>query len=462
MEDSQNWELVRERGFPVELYPYQKKSVEELGPIDRSGLYYAPGTGKTFTSLALAQFKIITKMIDAVLIIVPPVLLPNWSRNVAKLPGVSQTVYVGPPAKRKALDLDVDVLLVGIQIFKKDFATFAGWAAGRRVLVIVDEAQMLKNIGSDNFKKVRDFCRDQQVCLLTGTPVSVPLDAYAMIKLVSPSVYKTMHQFENIHVEERDFFKKPTKYRHLDLLHDNLMISAHRVLTEDVLQDLPEVTYTPIYYDLDPAHLRLYQRLADEQMVKLENGDKLDLTNVSALFNALSQVPANAEHFSEGAIQSTVLDLIDGVLDELDGQKLLIFTHYVMTTERIAAHLKAWKPAVLYGKTKNRQGEIDRFVEDPACKVFVVNLRAGGAGVDRLQEVCRNMLLIELPYRSAEFRQAVARLHRDGQKNAVHVRIAVANKTLNVRTWDALQHNDDLVAECVRSPKTLRSILKGE
>lgn len=462
MEDSQNWELVRERGFPVELYPYQKKSVEELGPIDRSALYYAPGTGKTFTSLALAQFKRIMRIVDAVLIIVPPVLLPNWSRNVAKLPGVSQTVYAGTPTKRKALDLDVDFILVGIQIFKKDFPTFDGWAATRRVLVIVDEAQMLKNIRSDNFKKVRNFCRGQHVCLLTGTPVSVPLDAYAMIKLVSPNLYKTMHQFESIHVEERDFFKKPTKYRHLDLLHDNLMISAHRVLTEDVLHDLPEATYTPIYYDLDPAHLRLYQRLANEQMVKLENGDKLDLTNVSALFNALSQVPANAEHFSEGTTQSTALDLIDGVLDELGGRKLLIFTHYVMTTERIAAHLKAWKPAVLYGQTMDRQREIDRFVEDPACKVFVVNLRAGGAGVDRLQEVCRDMLFIELPYRSAEFRQAVARLLRDGQKNAVHVRIAVANKTLNVRTWDALQHNDDLVSECVRSPKTLRDILNGE
>ena len=45
---------------------------------------------------------------------------------------------------------------------------------------------MLKNTGSDNYAKVRDFAREQQICLLTGTPLSVPLDGYAMIKLVEP------------------------------------------------------------------------------------------------------------------------------------------------------------------------------------------------------------------------------------------------------------------------------------
>lgn len=401
-------------------------------------------------------------MCDTVLIIVPPVLMDNWSRTVAKIPGATHVMYRGTPAQRKNIDLSVLFIIVGIQIFKRDYAHIVKSMMGRTVFGIVDEAQMLKNPTTDNFKKVRDFFSTEQLCLLTGTPMSTPPDAYALIKLVSPGVYKTFYQWSSIHVAEVDFFKKPTKFMNLDLLSKNLMLNAVRVIKEDVLQDLPELTYTPIHYDLNPDHLALYRRIADDQMVKLEEGDKLDLTNVSALWNALSQLPANAEHFSQGETDSTVYELVDAVLDELGGRKLVVFCHYVMTTERLAARLQQFNPAVLYGKTKDRQAEIDKFVRDPSCRVFIGNLAASSSGVDSMQDVCSDVLFVELPYRAATFRQAVARVHRDGQKSGVNVRVAIANKTLNVKTWDALQNNDDLVAECVRSPQTIRAAINGE
>jgi len=462
VQERARYNLVKARGhFPIDLYEFQQEAVEELSPLDRSALYLDVGTGKTLTSLAIAVYKLITGMAETVLIIVPPVLLANWARNIAKIPGVTYSIYAGTPAQRKRIDLNKQFIVVGIQIFKRDFAYLNERLQEKAVFGIVDEAQMLKNPASDNFRKVRDFFIHQQICLLTGTPLSIPTDGYALIKLVSPNIYKTQYQFESIHVAERDFFKKPTKYANLDLLHKNLMLSAIRVLKEDVLLDLPEVTYSPIYYELAPEHLTLYRRLADEQMVKLTNGEKIDLTNVSALYQALQQIPCNAEHFSEGAVQSTALDLVDEVLDELGDKKLVVFCHYKMTTRRLLDHLSRHNAVAVYGETKDRQAQLDRFIKDPDCRVIILQNQAASAGIDGLQDVCRDALFLEMPYRSTTFRQAVARLHRDGQKNGVNIRVAIANRTIQKRIWDIVMELDTLVNSVIRGPQDLRDAING-
>jgi SNF2 family DNA or RNA helicase len=298
--------------------------------------------------------------------------------------------------------------------------------------------------------------------LLTGTPLSVPEDGYAYIKLLTPDVYKSQYQFESIHVAERDFrTNKPKEYAHLDMLNKNLLLAAHRVLKEDVLKDLPELTYTPIYYDLEPEHLKLYNRMVDEQMVKLTNGGKIDLTNVSALYQALQQVPCSAEYFSEGRVRSTVYDLIDAVMDELAGKKLVIFCHYRRTTTQLLEYLKDLGAVALWGDTKDRQAPIDTFVKDPKCKIIILQIQAASAGIDGLQDVCQDMLFVEMPYRAATFHQAIARLHRDGQKSGVNCRVAIAQKTLQMRVWEFLQENDSLVNIVLRGSKDIRDSLEG-
>lgn len=458
------YDWVRHKaGFPIDLYGYQQAAVNEFTPLSRSAIYFDVGTGKTLTAIALALSKMLyTGSVDTTLVIVPPVLIPNWCRNIAKVTDQSVVAYAGTPTQRKQLDLTSRFIVVGVQIFKRDYAYLCSALSRRRVFVVVDEAQMLKNTGSDNYKKVRDFALEQQICLLTGTPLSTPLDGYAMIKLVSPTIYKTMAQFASIHVTETDFFGKPKAFQHLELLTKNLMTSAHRVLKEDVLKDLPELIYNPIYYDMDPKHLKLYNKLVDEEMAKHPDGTMIDLTGAQALYQALQQVPCNAEHFSAGEITSSILDLVDSVMDELGHRKLVIFSYYVMTTKRLLEHLKDRGAVALYGQTRDRQAQIDRFVMDPKCQVIVLQLRAGGAGIDDLQTVCNEILFVELPITiSAHFRQAVARVHRNGQRTGVNCRVAIANGTLQARLWENMQDNDSLVNTVIRGPMDIRDSLRG-
>lgn len=450
--------------LPWDLYEFQENTVNDLAPLPGAGYYMDTGIGKTPTSIVAALYKLRVGEVEHVVCLMPPILTVNWARNIAKIPGVTYVEYKGTPKKRAAIDLDANFILMGYQIFKRDYDYLVEKIGGRKIAIICDEAQALKNVASQTFKSVRDFALTNHILLLTGTPLSDPEDVYAYTRLVAPSVYRNLHQFHNIHVLKRDFFDKPCEWANLDLLRENLMVNSVRILKRDVLKDLPPVTYEEMNYDLAPKHLALYNELAEQQLKLLPSGDKIDLTQATALFHALGQIPANAEHFSGGEVESTILDVIDELMDELGDKKLVIFTTYKMTTKRVTDHCQKYGAVSIWSAISpaQKQKNIDTFVQDAQCRMIVMNWQAGGAGIDNLQHVCADMLFLELPFKASHFHQAVARLDRSGQQLPVNVRIAIAEKTAQWGVYQMVLENDSLINCCVRGMKDLKDVIHGK
>lgn len=450
--------------LPFPLYPFQSETVNTLAPLPRAALYWDPGVGKTAGATAIALYKLRAGDVSKIIVLVPPAIILQWVKFLRRVKGLSVVAYRGTPAERRKIDIVTPTAIVmSYVIFKKDYSRLCEQLSGR-MLVIADEAQCLKNVDTDNHRLYRDFTLTEQRLLLSGTPISSPADGYGMISLVNPGLYRNLSQFERVHVAERDFFGKVTGWANLDLLHENLALNASRILKEDVLKDLPAVTYQEMYYDLEPQHAKLYKRICDEQIAKLPDGGKIDLTSATALLHALLQIPMNGDHFSGGAVESTGLKVIEEVLDELGDKKLVVVTLYKMTTRRVTEHFKHLGAVSIYGETTARQraDNVDRFIRDRECRLLVIQVIAGGVGIDGLQEVCSDMLFAELPWVAASFHQAVARLHRNGQHLPVTVRIALAENTLQKRVWDYVQGRDELVNLCLRGVGDLRAAVAGK
>lgn len=451
--------------LPFPLYEFQQAAVNELADTPRSGLYWEPGLGKTAGSTVCALYHL-ENGAETTLVIMPPILITTWSRWLAKLRRIDGTplkvvAYRGPPADRKQIKLRGDFILMGMQIFKKDIERIEAELGSSNLHVILDEAQAIKNVGSQNYSLYRDFVLDQTHQLLTGTPLSTPLDGYAYIKLVSPMTYRTLHQFEQIHVEERDFFKKPIAWRNLDLLAENLMINADRKTKGQVLHDLPECIVVPLEYDLDKQHQRLYREMVEVQLLKLPDEQKIDLTQATALYHAMGQVIMQWDHFSGDDSKVAVgFNLIEEILDELGGKKLIVFANYRRTNAAIAKRFNC--PSV-YGDITalQKQRNLDRFIDDPECRLISIAPSAGGIGLDGLQHVCADVLFIEPPPLS-NYIQALSRVHRDGQRHVVTVRIASANGTIQQTRLKALASQEELVQPLQGSKANLRCALYGE
>lgn len=452
--------------LPFEAYPFQVETVDELGVLPRSGMYLDPGTGKSFCATVIALHKKDTRKAQTI-VTMPPILLDGWARFLRKIPGLGVAIYRGTPKQRLGLTLDADFILMSSQIFKIDFDRLDKYFHKKPVTVIVDEASSVKSIASANHKLLHSFVlsHECELLLLTGTPLTTPADAYAYIKLVAPGTYRNLNQFENIHVAERDFFDKITGWRHLDVLASNMLINAKRVIKEHVLTQLPAVTYTPMFYELETKHLKLYNRLAEEQLLLLKDGGKIDATNASALWNNLQQIVLNYAHFAqEPETRSAGYDLLDEVMAELGDLKLLVFANYRMTNRSLTEYVKKYGGVSLYGEIGAAQKErnLQRFMNDESCRVLVAQPTSGGYGIDGLQDVCSDVLFIESPLTPTHFEQSLARLYRNGQMKGVHCRIAVANKTLQVRLHKALLDKDDLVTQVQGKYETLRNLIYGD
>jgi SWI/SNF-related matrix-associated actin-dependent regulator 1 of chromatin subfamily A len=457
--------------LPFDLWPFQQGTVNDLAPRPRSGLYAEVGTGKTGMSTVMANYQRMIGMADCHIVTCPPIIITAWVRWLQKIPGLRVLAYRGDPRERAALTLTGhDFIVMSLPIFKKDYRRIEADLAHLTVGMITDEATSIKNIESDNFRFTRDFVTGRPLILLTGTPLATPEDAYAYVKLLAPDVYRNKRMFDNLHVAKRDFFGNVKKWDNLDVLHENMKINSVRLLKAEHLPQLLKPIYTPIPYELDPEHMALYKLMAEEQLIELENGGKIDATSVSKLFTCMQQIILNWGHFAGDPDKKPAgFDLLDHVLDEINaadkarGKKLVIFANYRMTMKALTAHLQPYGVRLVNSEVTPRQREqaIDAFINDPQCRTIAINPQSGGLGVDGLQDVSSDVLFLECPTSPIYFEQAVGRIYRTGQRHQPNVRIAVAEKTLQVRLHQMLLKNNELTNYVQGGFESLREALYG-
>lgn len=458
-----SYELVKSKfAMPFDLYPFQIEATDELAPLPRTGLYFSPGLGKTAVSTHCALAKGVQ-----VYCLVPPTIVTQWCRWWAKIrredgSALRVVAYRGTPKVREQINIaDWDVVVMSMGIFKNDIDRIHRDAPAN-LHVILDEAHCVKNIGTANYKQFRAFVSTRSYQLLTGTPLNNPLDAYAYVKLVAPEVYRNYAQFERIHVAERDFFKNPIAFANLDVLQQNLLLNSVLKTKEDVLHDLPEAIIQGVEYDLQPKHLALYRTLANEQLLKLPDGAKIDATSAQALLHALGQIVMQWAYFAQDdSLKAAGYDLLEEILEELGDKKLVVFANYRRTNADI---VKRYGCQGIWGDVSAREKERawNTFLDSDRCRMITLQPTSAGVGLDGAQHVCQDALYLEPPIAVSHFIQSFSRIHREGQKNVVTVRMASAIGTLQQYMTRRLSEKEDLVQPLQGSKAVLKAALFGD
>lgn len=456
---------IKNLKLPFTFAPLQVQDAIEAATVGRYGLFLEVGCGKTGVATLAAN----AMGNDYNMVICPPIILFQWEEWLNDLGITDTSVFKGP--KRTPDMLDHHWVIMSHAVYRDTFEVIKARYARRNLCLIVDEAQALKNPASKLFKSVNQFVApDRNLLLLTATPTSKPEDTYTYIKLKSPQVYRSFGHWQNLHVAERDIFGTVTKYQNLEALADNFAISTVKRTKKDIFGDTMEPIYQRMPYELDPKHYRLYERLAEEQLLMLENGEKIDATTAQRLRHALQQIVVNYSKFSGNpADRSAAYELIDQTIDEVDPMnksksKLVIWTYYVSTSSSVTEYLKQkfGDKAVVaaYGKVDSQKA-IKAIMGDPEARILVAQYASCGVGLN-LQHVCWENLFIEMTTTPMQIRQAIGRTDRAGQKFRPTMRFATAKRTIQVKLFNDLLKNDDLVTQVERSARSLRKEIFGQ
>ena len=464
-------EQVRENfAFPIHPRDYQTHELDELCPLPRVGFYWEPGAGKTLGATYQMLYWGLKFGYTQWFVAVPPILIPQWAiwlRSITNLNSgkpLTVTEYAGTPVRRKSLSLDHDFIVMSYGLLKNDFEYLHAAFETRKLGVAADEAHAIKNIKSDTHKAISLMAEERPLVLLTGTPVNKPGDSYGYMKLVAPGLYRNHRHFEKLHVEERGEYDTVLAWKNLELLAANMKVNTSRILRREVRSQLPPIIYTTKFYDLDPAHKALYKRITEERLVEFEDGKELDAISAAALRSSLQQVIINWGYFEGNETREPkVLEMIHEVLSEIGDRKLVVVANFRRSNAYLLNALAEFNARAIYGdvSASKKQDALRMFITDPSCRVLLVQPQSAGFGIDGLQHVCADMLIVEAPTTPSPFHQVIARLDRDGQEDVVHCRVAVALGTVQVGMFKSLLENDELANSVQGGYKDLREMVYG-
>ncbi len=446
------------------LRPYQRAGVQWLYLLARLGLGACladdMGLGKTIQVLALL---LVLKNESGdkrkpCLLVAPASLLANWAAEIARFAPSLEAVVVhpsaGPAGKPKTDGLDkpagVDLVITSYGFLARTPRLLATlWR-----LVVLDEAQAIKNPAAKQTKTVKQLRADIRIAL-TGTPIENRLgDLWSIFDFINPGLLGSSGQFST-------FVKRLAERSHnpygplRDLARPYIL---RRLKTDkNIIADLPDKTEVKTFCPLSRKQAALYQQAVEDLASRLEDVDGMKrrgmvlafLMRLKQICNHPSQWLGDGGWAEEDSGKFARLRDIAEVVAARQ-EKALIFTQFKETTAPLAAFLGSvfGRPGlVLHGGTavRKRQDLVRQFQEDETVPFFVLSLKAGGIGLNLT--AASHVIHYDRWWNPAVENQATDRAFRIGQTKNVLVHKFICRGTVEDKIDQMIDSKQQLAGD---------------
>ena len=101
----------------------------------------------------------------------------------------------------------------------------------------------------------------------------------------------------------------------------------------------------------------------------------------------------------------------------------------------------------LDGATRDRQARVERFQDDPSCRIFLISLKAGGVGLNLT--AAEYVFILDPWWNPAVEAQAVDRTHRIGQQRPVFAYRLITRDTVEEKILELQNSKRELAADII-------------
>ena len=468
--------LQTAEGARIDLLPHQLEPALAIvrGLACRVLIADEVGLGKTIQAGLIASELKARGMADRILVLTPSGLREQWADEMKRRFDLDPVVMDAPGIRRRSTSLAVGVnpwTTVAITIASLDYVkrpeVQPALISCRWDLVIVDEAHGA-GPGSDRLDAVRAICgRTSYVALLTATPHSGSRSAFdALCRIgaqagdrllifrrsreqVALSGGRRVHRVlvatspaeREMHAAVADLAAAvaadPESARDawlaVSVLQKRAFSSAH-ALAQTVGRRLAAMHPG----DPDDGQQLLLPLVDAGELDPSDEAPQLSsvLRDASSERRLLKIVAARAVAASARETKLVLLERLLGRFARLR-EPAIVFTEYRDTLLHVRERLSC-DCAVLHGgmTREERRVELERFASG-RCRVLLAT-DAAGEGLN-LQERCRAVINLELPWNPMRLEQRIGRVDRIGQKRRVHAFHLISRGTGEMRILDHLR-----------------------
>ncbi|TEY55740.1 hypothetical protein BOTCAL_0229g00080 [Botryotinia calthae] len=430
------------------------------------------GLGKTLQTIALLWTLLKQNpehpheggVIKKALIVCPVTLISNWKAEFNKWLGNERIgVFVADGSKNIRLTdfthgKSYSVMIIGyekLRTVQEELKKGSGID-----IVVADEGHRLKTAANKSAQAIKNLNTERRV-ILSGTPIQNDLsEFFTMVDFVNPGLLNGYNTFKKCFeapilksrqpgATESDMEKGTAREEELAeltklfILRRNASILAKylKPKTEYVLFCKPTQAQAEVYQHVlaspvfgrvlgsSEASLQLITMLkkvcnAPSLLVRKGDTDTPSNSNVAQL---LESIPPEILK-KNPVVASSKFRVLNRMLMRLSKsttEKIVIVSNYTSTLDLLMSHLSSLSLPFLRldGSTPQakRQDLVNTFNKTPASKyfAFLLSAKSGGAGINLIG--ASRLVLFDVDWNPATDLQAMARIHRDGQKRPVKI-----------------------------------------
>ena len=375
--------------------PFQFAGAEFLTRRPHALLADEPGLGKTLQAI----YAVMYRRFSSILVVCPASVRNGWRQEISECAAsgewdvLSYEQVVGGYARR-----------------------------GNYTCLILDEAHYLKTPDSARTQAVfgpNGVARDHRLLArwcLTGTPVlNRPRELFPLLKnlhgeFAEMSWAKYTQRYCGAYFNGREMDTRGSS--NLDELKSKLNGFMLRRTKDEVAPELPARIVSRV-----PLKLKLSEQTfldgAEKDIISRESKISAAAENFSALGD-LATLLHRTGQAKVAATASFIRDLLE------TQEKVVVFFKHTDVGEQLREQLRGYAPVMYQGGMGDlaKKAAICEFAGE-FSRVILLQIQAGGTGINGLQDVCGTVVFAELDWVPGVMEQAVDRLHRMGQKAPV-------------------------------------------
>ncbi|KAJ5780023.1 SNF2-related protein [Penicillium paradoxum] len=415
-------------------------------------------------------------VIKKALIVCPVTLINNWRKEFRKWLGNERIgVFVFDDKRKRLTDFTkgraYSIMIVGYEKLRTVQEALAN-SSGVDI-IIADEGHRLKTLQNKSGQAIQSLSATKRV-ILSGTPIQNDLkEFFAAVDLVNPGILGSFKSFirefetpivrsrqpeatrkeiekgESRGEELRELTSKFMLRRTADILAKYLPPKTEYVLfckpTRPQANIYKAVLASPIFQSaMGNAEsalqlITILKKLSNSpSLLTAKNNDNSPNETMASLIASIPQ-PLHRHLSPSSSAKIRVLDqLLDTMRNKTD-EKIVLVSNYTSTLSLLATLLTSLGLPYLRldGSTpaQKRQGLVDDFNRLPAssCFAFLLSAKAGGTGLNLIG--ASRLILFDVDWNPATDIQAMARIHRDGQKRPCRIYRVLLKGSLEEKIW---------------------------
>lgn len=439
--------------FKGSLRPYQSEGFSYLNMMSdyNLGACLADDMGLGKTVQVIAHIGTVLKDKEKVLLIVPTSLTGNWEKEFSKfLPSIVPVLLTGPSKNTNEISLeDGGVYITTYPLLSKLLNVRAvNWD-----LVVLDEAQAIKNNGTAQTKAVKAIKSKKRIAM-TGTPVeNSTADLWSLFDFLNPGLLGTRTEFQKY----TNLLEGNHSYAPLRKVLSPFILRRMKT-DKSIISDLPDKIEEKEYPLLSKIQEKLYSSTVASLVEKLQKTDDEGIARKGIVLSSIMQLKQICNHPCQysGDVESAYKKDDSGkflLLEEISKsiyerhERMLVFTQFTEVIPALDALLFSvfnQKGLILHGgvKAKDRTALVTTFNDEHYCPYMILSLKAGGIGLNLT--AANHVVHFDRWWNPAVENQATDRAFRIGQKKDVVVHTFITKGTIEEKIDELLESKKEL------------------